>query len=107
MIVENPYGQNYLDYYFPIKPKIIDKDRTKNGDCYKKPTQYWFLNFEPQNNFCMIPLEYVKTKQIERITGKDRQRKRSEIHPQYARRFIAQYILEVEGNVVTGEEFEE
>jgi hypothetical protein len=101
MIVENPYGQNYLEYYFPVKPKIIDKDRHANGDYFKKPTQYWFLNFEPQNNFCMFPLEYVELLKV----GRQNKVNRSLMHPQYARRFIAQYILEVEGKVVTGEEF--
>ena len=42
MVLENPYTQqHYLVRYFPIKPKIIDKDRTKDGDYYKKPTQYF------------------------------------------------------------------
>ena len=99
---ENPATRpHYLTSYFPIKPKIIDKDRTKNGDFYKKPTQYWFLNLEPQENFCMIPIEYVKKKTIDQAKGINRQRDRSMIHPQYARRFIAQYILEVDGKVVT------
>ena len=35
LIIENPYGNNYLENFFPIKSKIIDLDRSKNGDYYK------------------------------------------------------------------------
>lgn len=49
LIFENPYQQqSYLHRYFPYKAKVIDKDRTKRGDDYKKPTAYWFLNIEPK-----------------------------------------------------------
>ena len=102
LVVENPATEpHYLARYFPVKPKLIDNDRRKNGDRQKKPTQYWFVNIEPQQNFCMIPLEAVEERRHVDIGGKDKQRTRSMIHPQYARRFIAQYILEVDGNVVT------
>lgn len=97
MVVENPYTQpHYLTTYFPIRPTFVDKDRSKNGDYYKKPTQYWFLNFEPESNFCMTPLEMIKTFTIDnvKIEGcKTRQVARSMIHPQYAHRFIYNYIL--------------
>lgn len=98
MIIENPYIQpHYLNLYFPIKPTLIDKDRTLNGDYYKKPTQFWFLNINPKNNVIFEPLEYVECKTIEHqrkegdITA---QVLRSMIHPQYARRFIKQYIID-------------
>lgn len=49
MVLENPCapvnylvsGQNF------ITPSIIDKDRTRRGDWFVKPTAYWFLNCEP------------------------------------------------------------
>ena len=45
LIIENPYSeQHYLSRYWCIKPKYIDYDRTKKGDYFKKPTQYWFIN---------------------------------------------------------------
>lgn len=97
LIIENPYGeQHYLRKYWSIKPKLIDKDRTQNGDYYKKPTQYWFINCEPLNNFIFEALEYVEPRTVEHCTNKDgksRQVRRSEIHPQYANRFIRQQIL--------------
>ena len=97
MIVENPkQPPHYLTYYFPVKPSIIDTDRTNNGDYYKKPTQYWFVNCEPEQNIVFEALEYVEKKTIEHLRGSDRQRERSMIHPQYARRFILQYLVDKE-----------
>lgn len=100
MIVENPATQpHYLTTYFPIKPALIDRDRTKNGDFYKKPTQYWFVNCEPEQNMFLEALEHVKAENIERQTwqaGISRAVRRSLMHPQYARRFIKAYILDQE-----------
>lgn len=108
MIVENPYTQpHYLTYYFPIMPCLIDPDRTKNGDYYNKPTQYWFINCKHENNADFEPLEYVKKQTIasglgEIHSGQTRQVKRSMIHPQYARRFIISHILDCDGGVWLG-----
>lgn len=101
LIVENPYTQpHYLTMYFPVKPKLIDKDRRANGDYYKKPTQYWFVNCEPEQHMFFEPLEYVKTGTIANAhklgIGKNQQVSRSMMHPQYARRFIKAYILDGE-----------
>lgn len=95
MVIENPYTQpHYLTTYWCLKPTIIDKDRTKNGDYYKKPTQYWFINCKPKYNLIFEPLEYVKTKRIEYIHGQNRKAERSLIHPQYANRFIREYLID-------------
>lgn len=98
LIIENPYTQpHYLTTYWSLKPSLIDKDRTQDGDYYKKPTQYWFINCEPKNNFIFEPIEYVEKKTIRKVRGTDtttRKTERSMMHPQYARRFIKQYILE-------------
>ena len=107
MIVENPYtAPHYLTTYFPVKPKVIDKDRSAEGDYYKKPTQYWFLNCEPENNLVMEPLTYVKRHKIshaERMeVGSNRRVKRSMIHPQYAERFIKRFVLTKEDGIWKG-----
>lgn len=99
MIIENPYtAPHYLTTYWCIKPKIIDKDRRENGDYMKKPTQYWFINCEPKQNLVFEPIDYVEPRICEDITkgntGTDRTECRSMIHPQYANRFIRQYILD-------------
>lgn len=97
MVVENPVTPpHYLTGYFPIKPALIDKDRTKNGDYFKKPTQYWFVNCKPEQNMFFEPLEQVPVQNIERMKSGDglsRIVKRSMIHPQYARRFIKSYLI--------------
>lgn len=97
LIIENPYTQpHYLTTYWCIKPALIDKDRTDNGDYFKKPTQYFFINCEPKRNLVFEPLEYVDTRRHDRCKGTattTRQTERSMMHPQYARRFIKQYIL--------------
>lgn len=55
MVVENPHhigGVNFLQRYFPLKPNITIYNRNSyGGDKHKKPTSFWFVNFEPQNNF--------------------------------------------------------
>ena len=97
MIIENPYTQpHYLTTYWCVKPKIIDTDRTARGDYYKKPTQYWFINFEPKQNLIFEPYDYVEIKQIagKTVDGVGKTTARSMIHPQYANRFIREFILE-------------
>lgn len=92
LVIENPKScPHHLTDYWCLKPSIIDKDRTKNGDWYKKPTQYWFLNFEPKQNLVFEPLDYVETKRINDIRNTT---ERSMIHPQYANRFIRQYLID-------------
>lgn len=97
MVIENPVTQpHYLTNFWCIKPALIDKDRTNDGDYYKKPTQYFFIGFKPEFNLVLEPLEVVKTRSIDRVKGTEttsRQVERSMMHPQYARRFIKKYIL--------------
>ena len=96
LIIENPYSTtHYLVKYWAIPSKIIDKDRTLRGDYYEKPTQYWFINCEPKQN--MIFEAYTwnadKKKSIEKTNNKT---ERSLIAPEYANRFIREFILEEE-----------
>lgn len=98
MVIENPYMQpHYLTTYWCLRPTLIDKDRTQNGDYYKKPTQYWFINFEPHYNLVFEPLDYVETQVISKVKKKDGlsvKTQRSMIHPQYANRFIREYLID-------------
>lgn len=98
LIIENPYGsQHYLTRYWCLKPSIIDKNRFLNGDYYEKPTQYWFINYKPKSNLIFEPLEYVEKKSIihtKKCRNLSHQKMRSMIHPQYASRFIREYIIE-------------
>ena len=72
-----------------MKPQIINKDRRNNGDALKKPTQFWFIGFQPKFNLVFESLDYVETKTWSGLSAKER----SEIHPQYANRFIRQYLI--------------
>lgn len=97
LVIENPYMQpHYLTTYWAIKPTIIDRDRTEDGDYYQKPTQYFFINFEPKYNLVFEPIDYVETKVISRVKKTDGvsvKTQRSMIHPQYANRFIRKYLI--------------
>ena len=103
LVIENPYTQpHYLTTYWCIRPTIIDKDRSKNGDYMKKPTQYWFINCKPYQNFVFEPLAEVETRTIDHMTAKNnqsRQERRSMIHPQYAERFIKKYLIPYETRI--------
>lgn len=90
LIIENPFSeQHYLRKYWCLKPKIVDMNRRENGDYYIKPTQYWFINCEPQNNFIMEAQQLVEYKVVDDGNTVER----SMISPQYANRFIREYIL--------------
>lgn len=92
LIIENPYStQHYLTRYWAIKPKVIDEDRTKMGDYFKKPTQYWFINCEPQYNFIF---EAYDVKPKKRVSYGCNKVERSMISKEYANRFIREFIIE-------------
>ena len=96
MVFENPYSeQHYLTKYWCLKPELIDRDRRENGDYFKKPTQYWFIGFKPQNNLVFEAIDYVPPMQIYNLWGTKHEdvAMRSKIHPQYANRFIRQYLI--------------
>ena len=91
MIIENPYStQHYLVRYWGIKAKVIDKDRTVRGDYYKKPTQYWFINCEPQQNMILEAYTINNRKTINNIHNST---ERSLISKEYANRFIREFIV--------------
>lgn len=68
LIIENPYrSDNYLTRYWVLDNTFVDYDRTKNGDYYEKPTQYWFINCVPKQNFIFEPIKYVVSKKINKL----------------------------------------
>lgn len=108
LIMENPYSEeHYLRRYWCYPPSIIDKDRRERGDYFKKPTQYWFLNCEPSNNLileaqnynaieCADAIRSMSKKDYEKTGAKNVKTARSMIHPQYANRFIREYLIDYE-----------
>ena len=97
LIIENPYsGHHYLLRYFPIKATFIDYDRREMGDYYTKPTQWWFIGFEPSYNFIFEPQILQKKRRITAIKengGTNPNAERSLISKEYANRFIREYVL--------------
>ena len=90
LIIENPYSsQHYLTRYWALKPAIIDDDRRETGDYYKKPTQYWFVGRKPSNNFIFEG----KDIKVSRNIIDQNKVERSMISPDYANRFIREYII--------------
>lgn len=107
LIMENPYSEeHFLKRYWCIPATMIDRDRRERGDYFKKPTQYWFLNIEPKNNFIFEAVEYnaIECKDPIRWMNKEhygnfantQKEARSMIHPSYANRFIREQILDVD-----------
>lgn len=116
LIIENPNSQpHFLNLYFPFKPAVTINDRSKYGDYFKKPTNFWFFNFEPQNNL-ILASEGQKGRRLnmsggagcERNRDKNElvrwfkekydiettlQKARSLISPTFARNFIKSFIL--------------
>lgn len=108
LVLENPYSkEHFLQRYWCFKPAIVDKDRRDSGDYYKKPTQYWFLNCEPKNNFLTEPIEYNfieyhgedvwldrRKADYEKTGAKTIKEARSMIHSTYANKFIRRYLID-------------
>ena len=115
MVVENPWHvANYTNFHWFNRPSIIDKNRMTRGDIFRKPTAYWFLNCEPTRCFSGQHHKDAGKYRIgagghndakarrdhpERIQLKGSSvggicsEERSMITPDYARNFIADFIL--------------
>ena len=96
MIMENPWSQQtYLKANFVMSPSVVDNDRTKRGDIFKKPTAYFYINCEPTTG-----KSFQKPKWKARIIDSKSSgtaglcsEERSMISPDYARNFICDFIL--------------
>lgn len=110
MVVENPATPpHFVNSYFPLEPSLVHRDRSKFGDYYVKPTQYWFVNLAPKENEASF-VSNKKTVTFDKA-GKAKfayihksdypaefQKKslkvlRSLISPDYANYFLREYIL--------------
>lgn len=68
LVMENPYSEeHFLRRYWCYSPAVIDRDRRDSGDYFKKPTQYWLLNCEPQNNLIFEPISYNANDMVDSI----------------------------------------
>lgn len=96
LIMENPWNeQTFLKSNFILPPSLVDIDRTRRGDYFKKPTAYWFINCEPTQGFTeqknTQPKRIVDMKKgaMAGLCSEDR----SMISPDYARNFICDFLL--------------
>lgn len=99
LIIENPWGmQHYLKQgNFVQPPSVIDMDRTKRGDYFRKPTAYWFFNCKPTRGCTIQPTPKDKIKDILHSKKAPHaglcSEERSMISLDYARNFICDFIL--------------
>lgn len=122
MIMENPYHPtNFTNHFWFMRTSLIDKDRTRRGDYFRKPTAYWFVGCTPTMGETLTPTPRNKVKSITAGSGAAKTRKkmrdkmktedlnanyiqhtsssgicdegRSMISPDYARNFICDFIL--------------
>lgn len=91
-IIENPASsrnKNYLIMFSPIELSYYEKDRSLFGDNFKKPTNYFAINFDMKENFLMYDKNY-NLKNIEKDAHC--MSSRSEITPLYALNFYKRFI---------------
>jgi hypothetical protein len=122
MIMENPWHPtNFTNHFWFMRTSVIDKDRTRRGDYFRKPTAYWYVGCVPTygETYQPTPRKQVrkvtagsgalKTKEkLKRIMDKEEldriyidhasktgicDEERSMISPGYARNFICDFII--------------
>ena len=122
MIIENPWHPtNFTNHFFFLRPSLIDKDRTRRGDYFRKPTAYWYVNCQPTYGETMQQTPRNEIKKITAGSGAAKTKRklvgkfdkgqldseyiehksrsgicdedRSLISPDYARNFICDFVL--------------
>lgn len=96
LIMENPWSeQTFLKANFVMSPTIVDMDRTKRGDYFKKPTAYFFINCEPTKGFTLQQCRETKNILSSKSSGQAGlcSEDRSMISHDYARNWICDFIL--------------
>ena len=122
MIAENPWHPtNFTNHFWFVRTSVIDNDRTRRGDYFRKPTAYWYINCKPTYGETYQPTPKKLIKKITAGSGAAKQKRkeikkvgkeliehkyiehnssaglcdeeRSMISPDYARNFICDFIL--------------
>ena len=99
LIIENPFSSlHYLHNNFLKEPTIVDSNRQRRGDYFRKPTGYWFFNCENT-----VGYSYQKPdKELKVWESKGAgqaglcSEERSMISPEYAHNFICDNIIGIE-----------
>jgi hypothetical protein len=122
MVIENPWHPtNFTNHFWFLRTSIIDKDRTRRGDYFRKPTAYWFVGCTPTHGETFQPTPKDKVRRITAGSNASKTKRkladkvgkteldskyidhksqagicdedRSMISPDYARNFICDFIL--------------
>jgi len=104
LIIENPWSeQTYLKANFIKPPDLVDMDRTKRGDYFKKPTAYWYWNCDPTYGESFQKDKEQKTIMSSRGSTSAGlcSEERSMISSDYARNFICDFVIGKEQSGVT------
>lgn len=95
-IIENPASggsRNYLEMFSPVEISYKEKNRALFGDEFKKPTNYFSINFEMKEKFFMFYDNNIFTKRILDIQSKKISTgERSKISKTYAKNFYKRFI---------------
>jgi hypothetical protein len=101
LVMENPWSeQTFLKSNFVMSPTIVDMDRTKRGDYFKKPTAYFFINCVPTKGFTHQQCKETKNILSSKPSGQAGlcSEDRSMISSDYARNWICDFVLGKEQN---------
>jgi hypothetical protein len=122
MIMENPWHPtNFTNHFWFARVSVIDKDRTRRGDYFRKPTAYWFIGCKPTHGETFQPTPKSEVRTITAGSGAAKTKRdmskvlerqaidkkyidhksetglcdedRSMISPDYARNFICDFII--------------
>lgn len=96
LVIENPFSSlHYLHDNFLKEPDVIDEDRRRRGDYFKKPTGYWFFGAEPTyGQSFQSPQKVLRVWDAAKAPRAGLcSEERSMINPDYARNFICDFIL--------------
>lgn len=97
LVMENPYSLvGFLKNNFVQQPSLIDMNRQRRGDFFRKPTAFWYINCAPTHGY-----SYTKPKETKAVAqskpsplgGGICSEERSMISPDYARNFICDFII--------------
>lgn len=90
-VIENPFQGNYLLTRKEIKyPDIVILNRREYGDYYKKPTMFYFYNFEPS---FISQYHIINKAKIKQVSLSTKGITRSLIHKDFAKNFVLKFIL--------------
>ena len=97
LIMENPYSPvGFLKNNFVVQPSLIDKNRQRRGDFFRKPTAFWFVNCEHTSGYSYQTPKETKTVAHSKPSPMGEgvcSEERSMISPDYARNFICDFII--------------